>query len=728
MGKRKLVIFDFDETLLLTKPSHGSPKDTFKNPHRLLPLMLFMNNSALHKIGILTNRSHSNEKEGLSSLDANKQLENMGIGLNESYVIRRPADYGNWADNTYLQALDAAKKLPPQERAEAEAAANKKFGGKNHRLEQMRNRAAIEEGVETPIEDTIMVDDGPGVIENAQKSGYGTVKATEFNYKDSKSDDNSNYLIELGQKIGLNGYVDDLVAHPENHRNDPPMQMAGALMYGIQTRDNFNPKFSDYLKKMTYSEKQQIKAMVQYIQANRPDYENDKDFKAFVKALPSDSTAKKNETKRDQENLQFLDKAELNFNKLLHSYENASASVKVQIQIAINALREGVRALTKDNNPIMRNQAKAVGEKIFEHAAVTQSHLKQLANMSTTLQSGQALTDEQVLLIENTFKFSASPVVRAQAKEVRLQHHQQRNKAENDQTITKLFAEYSDFANGKMDNDQKAKFIDKLELLSVKPSLQTAIAAIKNLITTLSLGPHQLAFLTLLKDLSTTVGQAKPGDQGKFLFNHFLSNTDFSKIDSIQKQLAILEQNINALPQGRSIVGAQMLQAIAEFNKRINLAVAPLQPEPVTGKSGTRPLPVAPAMVVDALNKQTTITWELRQVTDGGLQRSQVFSAKMTKSEAEKLLTSLHKDLHAKIIESVSDKHENRFRVALDTKEGAALLQRHAPLTAPPVHRPLPVIPQATSQATRSSSTTAKSDGPPPLKKDDSKRRSGPST
>ncbi|MGE3320311.1 MAG: hypothetical protein AB7I18_13545 [Candidatus Berkiella sp.] len=320
MGKRKFVAFDYDDTLLLLE---GTNKDKVKNPHRLLPVMLFMGHSSNHEMAILTNRGDREEGFGkgaekeYSTLDGQRDLQAMGIIIDDPYVIRQPREYRNWVteatheveldlylkdDSEYptlkknkqdlkaqiealtnqIKTLEANKKDSSQEMQKLatlkgqlqtvftdienkyqakrksmsqddqkaiDRELEKKFGGKVHRLEQLRQRVAIRDGVETPITDTIMVDDSKGVIEGTKMAGYDTVKATERNLDDNNSD----YVKELGQKIGLDEYLDDLVKNPAAHRNDPPMQVAGALMYGIQTRDDFKPKLSDYLKNMTYS-------------------------------------------------------------------------------------------------------------------------------------------------------------------------------------------------------------------------------------------------------------------------------------------------------------------------------------------------------------------------------------------------------------------------------------------------------------------------------------------
>ncbi|MGE3320310.1 MAG: hypothetical protein AB7I18_13540 [Candidatus Berkiella sp.] len=467
--------------------------------------------------------------------------------------------------------------------------------------------------------------------------------------------------------------------------------------------------------------------MIQYIQANRPDYENDKDFKAFVKALPSDSTAKKNETKRLEANRQFLQEAENEVNQLLNKYDkqmkyasiesisNKDAAFKTDTREQIAAIRQKVSQLMKDNDPSIRIAAKAISEKIAEHGAVTESHLKQLTALNQQLSSGQALTEKQLHLLENTLSDSRNLEVRSNAKQLLEAHN----------IIKSLYTEFQNYKNGKLDQSKVKAFevrINSLLTLPTHPSVAVAALAIDTEIKLRQLGPHQEPVTDLLKALASTSNQeAKP------IVDRFFKNADLTKMDSIKNHLQNVEQSISLLlasnPNNPAIKKIQ--QAITDFRGKVKAIEEPaviLPPQ----KTGARQLPIAPVMVVDALNKQTQKGWELRQVTDRGLQSSQVFSAKMTKSEAEKLLTSLQKGLNARVIESASDKNDNRFRVALDTKDGAALLQRRVPLTAPPAHRPLPIAPLAGAKAAASRPPTAPQN-PPDVKKDDPKRRTGPS-
>lgn len=72
----------------------------------------------------------------------------------------------------------------------------------------------------------------------------------------------------MPDKNELEGYIDDLRINRQGHENDDPLEMAAALIYAIQTKEDFNIDFAYFLKNVTLTEKKQIKDTIQYRRAN----------------------------------------------------------------------------------------------------------------------------------------------------------------------------------------------------------------------------------------------------------------------------------------------------------------------------------------------------------------------------------------------------------------------------------------------------------------------------
>lgn len=808
MGKRKFVAFDVDDTLVLLE---GKNKDKIKNPHRLLPLMLFMGNSPDHEMAMLTNRGEREEgfglkagetKDGLSTLEFQAVLRDLGIKIDDSDVIRQPNEYKQWTndanlayeidlylknDSAYpglktqkqdlqakikandnkiknyeaanprphasdvahtilgyqdistdlrkqLQAIEnqiyakyseQKKASSPDARKAIETQVEKKFGGKNIRLEQLRQRSNIKQGAQTAMADTIMVDDNPGVIEGTKMAGYGAVKATER----GPGDDNSDYVKELGQKIGLDEYLDDLVKYPTMHLNDHPMQIVGALMYGIQTREDFKPSlldnlktkapYSDFLKRLSYSEKQQVKAMIQYIKNNAPEGQKVADFKQFVASMPLDSVAKKNEQSRLQENEKFLKEAPGKFRALLSQYD---ASKQIDNEVVcegivsdIEEMRQRIRALMKDNNPQIRFAAKALSEQVFEHVALNKSQLKEVDRLQRQLSTGITVSDKELHSLQTVLSQSVNLEVRSKANAAIRDNAALFDKA----IIRDLQTAYN---NAKGDDNKISALVKELNVYArlqgksaIKDAAEAMLDTINDEIKRKTANPTQLAVLDLKRDLKAALSQEQEQGYGKALINRFFEDVNLDSISSVKKHIHILKRDIENIEKNPNIkikpdsaIVQEMRQAVDNFTQRIFAIEGP-------PTAATRTVPKAPPVVqaVKALNEQSNIKWEIKFASSGDNQtKTQIWSPPMSAEKAKQLLAQLNKGLEATVISSTQD--EGKCRVTIKASKAEDVLKSQQRFTAPPPPKEPERRPPTVTYAATLSRTSSSALPPPP--------------
>lgn len=260
----------------------------------------------------------------------------------------------------------------------------------------------------------------------------------------------------LTSKDGLDSYIDDLVLYRQDHENDDPIEIAGALIYAIQTRQHFNEEFKYYLKNVSYTEKKRIKSIIEYnsTHSNVPlTQEQETLFAKLVESLPKDSVAKSNEERRKHEDkakaqtaMEFLDTFDQEISKLKRKLgeecrkqnidEGDNDKVKALTQ-SIQEMQAQVLDLVQNTNPTIQKKARAL-VKTFE---INQSELRseeveiakerfqeKITNINNYLievspPNDQTITSEdlkriQERLANNNYAFNYHPDIRKAAGEV----------------------------------------------------------------------------------------------------------------------------------------------------------------------------------------------------------------------------------------------------------------------------------------------------------------------
>ncbi|MCS5710488.1 hypothetical protein [Candidatus Berkiella aquae] len=246
-------------------------------------------------------------------------------------------------------------------------------------------------------------------------------------------------MSKLDDKIELEAYLDDLLLHPEDHLEDPPLEIVGAFIYGIQTRNPFNVNFSDYLHNISHSEKKQIQAIIKYAHKNStlPTTPQQKaNFAKLISELPKDKVAKENETKRQQEDrakqeddTAFLDGAldrlaelKKQIGEQLRKKSPNTMTVQ-QLENDIHSLQERVAKLISDPNIATRKKASQLVNDVIDSVNDTQAKLDIIDQNRQHLLTTENITADELNKIKfklstNVYSYSHLPQVRAKTEEV----------------------------------------------------------------------------------------------------------------------------------------------------------------------------------------------------------------------------------------------------------------------------------------------------------------------
>lgn len=246
-------------------------------------------------------------------------------------------------------------------------------------------------------------------------------------------------MSKLTDKDELEVYIDDLILNPRDHEEDDPLEVAGALIYAIQTRENFNVMFNYYLKNTSYSEKKQIKAIIKYTSkySTVPITEiQNRLFAKLLEGLPKDKVAKTNEKRRNEEknrkiegDLEFLENVNNNFSTLkLKLGEQLKRKVVnnvtcEQLQGEILALQLRVQQLKQNANISIRKKAIQVASNVLDSEEQIQTKLEIIENNRQILQLTEEISSEelnkiQVKLATNLYAYSHIPLLREKSQEV----------------------------------------------------------------------------------------------------------------------------------------------------------------------------------------------------------------------------------------------------------------------------------------------------------------------
>lgn len=230
----------------------------------------------------------------------------------------------------------------------------------------------------------------------------------------------------LNDKNELDAYINDLILNRQDHQNDDPLEMVGALIYAIQSREYFNVDFSYFLKNVSLTEKQQIKAIIARSPGSNPDQQ--RLFDRLIEGLPKDKIAKRNGEKRGVErgqkiqgNTEFLNGAQEEFAALKRKLGDElkkkapNSETLQQLQIKIYDLQEKVKELLKD--PDTQKKARQVAQHVIDSSDQTQQKLNFIAQKLQTLNEMEVVDPQTLKQIQddlstNRYAYSHVPEVR----------------------------------------------------------------------------------------------------------------------------------------------------------------------------------------------------------------------------------------------------------------------------------------------------------------------------
>lgn len=240
-------------------------------------------------------------------------------------------------------------------------------------------------------------------------------------------------MSKLNNPDELEDYINDLITNRQQHQNDEPLELVGALIYAIQTREFFNIDFEYYLRNVSYEEKNQIKDTLKYRSENSTKPltpQQNRLFNKLVESLPKDSVAKKNEERRAKENLQNNESDK----KFLNSATEELASLKrklgdelkkkvvnvdsrVELQRQIVELQERVQQLMQSTNPSIQKRARNISPNILDSDEQTQVKLRFIDKSIESLRNinvltGAELNNIQEKLNNNKYAYSHIPEIR----------------------------------------------------------------------------------------------------------------------------------------------------------------------------------------------------------------------------------------------------------------------------------------------------------------------------
>ncbi len=288
-------------------------------------------------------------------------------------------------------------------------------------------------------------------------------------------------MSKLNDPEALEDYINDLVINRKEHQNDEPLELVGALIYAIQTREFFNIDFEYYLRNVSYEEKKKIKDTIKYRSDNTTKPltpQQERLFTKLVDSLPKDSVAKKNEARRSEENVkknqsdnEFLknaveDLATLKrklgeeLRKKVVNVENRS-----QLQLKIAELQERVLQLMQSPNPTMQKRAIKISQNILDTDEQTQTKLQFIDENLEALRNNQVLTAPELKSIQeklstNRYAYSHIPEVREKTQqaltiinEIRSQQFTQDKM--KDLTVLETLKTHKQWGDGTKFQDQK---------------------------------------------------------------------------------------------------------------------------------------------------------------------------------------------------------------------------------------------------------------------------------
>jgi hypothetical protein len=245
-------------------------------------------------------------------------------------------------------------------------------------------------------------------------------------------------MSKLNDPEELENYINDLVTNRQQHQNDEPLELVGALIYAIQNREFFNIDFEYYLRNVSYEEKKQIKDIIKYRSDNSTKPltpQQERLFSKLVDSLPKDSLAKRNESRRSEENVnkyksdsEFLKTAAEDLASLKRKLGEelkkkvVNVDTRSQLQLKITEVQERVQQLMQSTNPTIQKEAIKASQNVLDSDQQTQTKLNFIESKLEELRNIEVLTAPELRKIQedlstNRYAYSHLPQVREKAQQ-----------------------------------------------------------------------------------------------------------------------------------------------------------------------------------------------------------------------------------------------------------------------------------------------------------------------
>lgn len=268
-----------------------------KNPHLLLPILLFQMHANNQHVGILTNRSPSDIETGYPVAQYLKDLKTFGISIPEAHVIHGGGENGAAKMDSLHKLDEAIKELTEQVKAlklteagsdladklsMADELINARYKGKNYwiteflrsRFDEATERYRFESGYCSKDQLHIgIVDDLRQIAEQTAILGkqFFGVKASQGGNppKLGQEEDyySDGYLFEFAERIGFTAFATHYFKGTRAFRRTHPLQKISAMLFAwhLFPDEVKLMHFMEFEKQLDDTECEQIARMLEYI-------------------------------------------------------------------------------------------------------------------------------------------------------------------------------------------------------------------------------------------------------------------------------------------------------------------------------------------------------------------------------------------------------------------------------------------------------------------------------
>ncbi len=416
---------DVDDTILDLKSFF------IKNPHYLLPIMLFQTKSKNHDMAILTNRTPRDDMVEFSVSNLVNLLQTFGIVFPHDQVIFCGGDIQHQTEQRSLQEAifiisnqvaslnltDASNSLATKLNDFKGLAAlvdKTKYSGKNYHILKFLN-ARIKSETQVyqfhkgpcPKDNLtiVLIDDNENIASAVNQLGakFVGVQATRggnFLAGDNESDYYSiKYLQHFANIIGFADYAISVLTRPKNHKQDCPMMRIAALLYCWQTCPD-KVQVSDFnlpVEQLSEDEFAHFYAMLKYIHHHSKSHPDS----CFIEVAPLLS--------------EFLKRAELNFILLaprqMQIIDKALASLDEQLKPTVAEPNERPKTKTGLSGLFTRKSASAKSLNVTVESAENEKRRSELVSEKQALLSSlEAFTKSDDPEISRTAKSALAAI------------------------------------------------------------------------------------------------------------------------------------------------------------------------------------------------------------------------------------------------------------------------------------------------------------------------------